>query len=133
LSNERWPGTPVVNNGENVPIPPRKGDKPSERVVPVHPGRTGREELIRINCNLHLRMRGWAWAFEHPYVALTKKSGTFDISKLLAECQMALIAWHEGASPPWLLPERRGKREGIPLSPLKDAEVRELNFKVRKK
>ena len=103
--------------------------------MPVHTGRTGREELIRINCNLHLWMRGWAWTFERPYFALTKKDGAFDIPKLPAGAEMALIAWHEGASPQWLLPERRGsgKREGIPLSPLKDGEVREFNFKMRKK
>lgn len=128
-----WSGSPVVNSGENVLIAPRKDDKPSERVVPVHTGRTGREELIRINCNLHLWMRGWAWTFEHPYFALTKKDGTFDIPKLPAGAEMDLIAWHEGASPQWLLPERRGKREGVALPPLKDGEVREFNFKVRKK
>lgn len=128
-----WSGTPVVNSGENVLIPPRKDDKPSERVVQVHTGRTGREELIRINCNLHLWMRGWAWAFEHPYFALTKKDGTFDIPKLPAGAEMTLVAWHEGATPQWLLPERRGKREGVALPPLKDGEIREFNFKVRKK
>jgi len=101
--------------------------------VPVHTGRTGREELIRINCNLHLWMRGWGCAFEHPYFALTEKDGPFDIPKLPAGAEMALIAWHEGATPQWLLPERRGKREGIPLPSLKDGEVREFNFKMRKR
>jgi hypothetical protein len=131
--NILWSGTPVVNSGENVLIPPRKDDKPSKRVVPVHTGRTGREELIHINCNLHLWMRGWAWAFEHPYVALTKKDGAFDIPKLPAGAEMSLIAWHEGATPQWLLPERRGKRQGVSLPPLKAGEVRTFDFKVRKK
>jgi hypothetical protein len=131
--NILWSGTPVINSGENVLLPPAKDGKPSERVVPVRTGRTGREELIRINCNLHLWMRGWAWAFEHPYAALTKKDGTFEIPKVPAGAEMSLVAWHEGATPQWLLPERRGKREGITLPPLKPGEVRQFNFQVRKK
>jgi hypothetical protein len=131
--NILWSGTPVINSGENVLTPPCKDGKPSEHVVAARTGRIGREELIHINCNLHLWMRGWAWAFEHPYHALTKTDGTFDIPKLPAGAEMSLLAWHEGASPQWLLPERRGRREGIALPPLKDGEVREFNFKVRKK
>jgi hypothetical protein len=131
--NVLWTGTPGVNRGENVLTPAARDGKPSEHVARVRTGRLGVEELVRINCNLHLWMRAWAWAFEHPYAALTKKDGTFDIPRLPAGAEMSLIAWHEGASPRWLLPERRGKREGIPLRPLKDGEVRVVNFKVRQK
>jgi hypothetical protein len=132
--NVLWSGNPVNNPGENVLLAStRPGDKVTERVLPVRTGRAGQEELIRINCNLHLWMRGWAWAFEHPYAALTGKDGTFEIPRVPAGVDLSLAAWHEGANPPWLLPAGAGKREGVALAPLADGEVHVFDFKVRKR
>jgi hypothetical protein len=129
--NILWSGNPVINHGENVLLRRAEDGKPSEHVLEVRTGRTGQEELLRINCNLHLWMRAWAWAFEHPYATLTKADGTFEIPRVPAGAPMSLVAWHEGASPPWLLPAGAGARAGVPLEPLANDEIRVVNFKVR--
>jgi hypothetical protein len=51
--------------------------------------------LIIVKCDAHEWMRGYAYASEHPYVAITDASGDFEIKDLPAGTYKVRI-WHEG-------------------------------------
>jgi hypothetical protein len=130
--NVVWSGNPLVNPGDNIMVAAKNGDKPSQRMLGVRTGRMGKEDLVNLHCNLHLWMAARAWAFEHPYAAVTKEDGTFEIKNIPAGAGLCVVAWHEGAMPNWLLPAGKGSREGEAAEALRDGEVRELNFTVKK-
>ncbi len=130
--NVIWAGNPILNPGDNFFMPARDGDKVAERVLHVRTGRLGKEDMVTVRCNLHLWMFARVWSFEHPYAALTGKDGTYEIKDVPAGAGLHLVGWHEGATPNWLLPEGAGRRDGLKLEPLRDGEVREVNFTVKK-
>lgn len=51
--------------------------------------------LIIVKCDAHEWMRGYVYASEHPYVAITDASGNFEIKDLPAGKYKVRI-WHEG-------------------------------------
>ncbi len=51
--------------------------------------------LIIVKCDAHDWMRGYAYASDNPYVAITDASGNFDIKELPAGKYKVRI-WHEG-------------------------------------
>ncbi|MGA8443476.1 MAG: carboxypeptidase regulatory-like domain-containing protein [Candidatus Sulfotelmatobacter sp.] len=54
-----------------------------------------REEIaIPVKCNLHPWMHGYIAVFKHPFLAVTGKDGTFDLSSL-PPGTYTIKAWHE--------------------------------------
>jgi hypothetical protein len=53
--------------------------------------RTG---LIRLKCDAHNWMLGWAYVADNPYYAITSKDGTFTIAKVPAG-SYTLVGWQE--------------------------------------
>lgn len=64
------------------------GDAPLERKF-VRP-----EVMIRVKCNIHNWMRSWVAVMDHPYFALSKADGSFDIPNV-PPGDYTLEAWHE--------------------------------------
>jgi hypothetical protein len=44
---------------------------------------------------LHPWMTGYSWVFDHPYAAVTDRTGRYEIRKVPAGGALRLIAWHE--------------------------------------
>ncbi len=65
---------------------PDKGDM-------KQPVKMKRTNVVKIECDAHDFMHAWAFAADHPYVAVTKDDGTFSIDGLPAG-DYELKAWH---------------------------------------
>jgi hypothetical protein len=44
---------------------------------------------------IHPWMKGYAWVFDHPYAAVTDRTGRYEIRKVPAGVALRLVAWHE--------------------------------------
>jgi plastocyanin len=54
------------------------------------------EEYFRVKCDVHPWMSAYIGVFEHPFFAVTKEDGTFEIdTKGLADGEYTLTFWHE--------------------------------------
>jgi hypothetical protein len=72
---------------------------------------------ISINCDIHKWMSGYVWAFDHPYAAVTKEDGTYEIKNVPTGVEVKIVAWHEA---PGFLDEKN-KAKGEPIT-LKDGD-----------
>jgi len=67
------------------------------------PGKGGKLEFVlnpqksclAIGCGIHNWMHGILWIFEHPYHAVTKEDGTFEIKNVPTDVELTFVAWHE--------------------------------------
>jgi len=73
------------NNASNVSIPPN-GQLPAKLVPEPRP--------INLNCDIHPWMSGKIMVFDHPFFAVTKADGTFEIRGVPAGTQ-SLVLSHE--------------------------------------
>jgi len=76
-----------TNTGEENQIIPSKGEK-EFKVTEVN-------KDLPIKCNIHGWMTGHIWSFEHPYAAVTKEDGTYEIKNVPVGATVRVIAWHE--------------------------------------
>lgn len=76
-----------TNTGDDNQIIPAKGEK--EFAI----GKIN--ELTPIKCNIHGWMTGYLWAFDHPFAAVTKEDGTFEIKGVPVGATVRFLAWHE--------------------------------------
>jgi plastocyanin len=54
------------------------------------------EEYFRVKCDVHPWMSAYVGVFEHPFFAVTKEDGTYEINtKGLADGEYTLTFWHE--------------------------------------
>lgn len=79
-------------------------------------------QVIKVNCDVHKWMESYVWAFDHPYAAVTKEDGTFEIKNVPTGVEVTVMAWHEAGEP-------KGKQ--IKKGTLKDGE--DIEFKIKKK
>lgn len=54
------------------------------------------KDPIKISCTVHPWMSARVWVFDHPYFAVTKEDGTFEIKNVPVETKLQLEIWHEG-------------------------------------
>ena len=87
-------GHPLKNAGFNILVPP--GGEISKKLVP-------QTLPISLQCDIHTWMAAKLFVFDHPYYAITKEDGTFEIPQIPAGAEVSIIAWHEGVG--WALPE----------------------------
>jgi hypothetical protein len=115
--NTAWKGNSIFNAGTNYKIAPK-----AEIDIPAKPCDTKKsgEDLIKINCDLHKWMSAYAWAFDHPYAAVTKEDGTYEIKNAPAGAEVELVYWHESMSAPRVLE---------PIT-LKDGEAASKDIKI---
>jgi hypothetical protein len=52
------------------------------------------EKALKIKCDVHPWMLAWAFVFNHPFYAVTKDDGTFEIKNVPAGTY-ELVFWHE--------------------------------------
>jgi hypothetical protein len=57
-------------------------------------------QVIKMNCDAHKWMECFVWAFDHPYAAITKSDGTFEIKNVPLGVELSVMAWHELGTPP---------------------------------
>jgi len=66
---------------------------------------------ISLQCDIHTWMGGKLAVFDHPYFAITKADGSFEIPNVPAGAKVYLMAWHEGVG--YVLPELGKGREMV--------------------
>ncbi|HLJ92380.1 MAG TPA: hypothetical protein VKU02_04225 [Gemmataceae bacterium] len=129
--NTNWtPSNTLLDSAANVILPSKQA--PTE--IPLFESvnakkRSGLEDLLTLKCNIHQWMTGYVWAFDHPYAAKTGDDGTYEIKNVPAGTELHLVGWHEGVDGGYFLP---GKSKGESIGPLKENEIKELNFKIKK-
>jgi hypothetical protein len=85
LHNTRMQGNPIKNPAKNENVQPGK-----QVTFPVKSD----TQPITINCDVHKWMQGYVWAFDHPFAAVTKEDGTFEI-KGIPPGKVHVVVWHE--------------------------------------
>jgi hypothetical protein len=88
--NTAWDGGPK-NPGANLTLDVGK-DLP---LSPIHPNYSA---PIKLNCNIHKWMNGYAWVLDHPYAAVTNEKGEYEIKHVPAGVELEIVAWHEKAN-----------------------------------
>ena len=99
--NTKWdPSDTLVMLGSNEILQSksnRKIDVKAEKDKDV-----GGEMLLKFSCNIHPWMNAFAWAFDHPFAAVTtgdqkdaKDFGTYEIKKVPTGLEVELVYWHD--------------------------------------
>ncbi|VTR99875.1 peptidase associated/transthyretin-like domain-containing protein [Tuwongella immobilis] len=83
----------IAQNSSQITTIPAKvpGGKPSEQAFRLKSDRN----VMTVNCSLHRWMRGFVWAFDHPYSAVTDANGRFEIKHVPAGSELTFSVWHE--------------------------------------
>jgi hypothetical protein len=58
--------------------------------------RFDRPGIVRVFCDIHSHMNAFILVFSHPYFAVTRDDGTFDLGRVPAGTYQ-LAAWYDGA------------------------------------
>jgi hypothetical protein len=53
------------------------------------------KKQIEFACSIHTWMKAYAWAFDHPYAAVTNEKGEFKIENVPTGVKLRVVAWHE--------------------------------------
>jgi hypothetical protein len=88
--------TTLENPSRSWLLPPGK-----EQEAEIVPSRLP----VCLQCQLHRWMRGWVWAYDHPYAVMTDWDGNFEIPNVPAGVKVQVQAWH--AQTGWLSPKGR--------------------------
>jgi hypothetical protein len=119
--NFQWKGqTDYGNDGGNYQMAPK-----SEKAVDIN----YQSQPINFNCDIHKFMVGQVWTFDHPYAVSTKKDGTFEIPRVPAGAEIAVIAWHEAIGE--LTTEGFEGKDGKKMTFMEGEN--KLNFKIKAK
>lgn len=89
--NTKWGGSQLRNPEKSETLDAKKGDKPAELKVELQPD----TQYISFICDIHKWMKAYAWAFDHPYAAVTDKDGNFEIKNVPAGAEVEIDYWHE--------------------------------------
>jgi hypothetical protein len=81
-------GSPLKNMGFNFIV------KPSDREGTDIPFKIAENQPIEVTCDIHRWMKGYLLIVDHPYSALTKADGTFEITDL-PPGELEFRAWQE--------------------------------------
>jgi plastocyanin len=90
-----------ANPGQNLIVPAGKSIEVKNLVASTTP--------VNVTCNIHGWMKGFIRVFDHPYYAVTKPDGTFEIKDAPAG-KFRLIVWQESVG--WVGP-KEGKEIDI--------------------
>jgi hypothetical protein len=90
-NNVRFSSIGGENADFNVILPAPK-DKPVTKQFPIKPV-PGKPQVLQ--SNLYSWAIAYLFAFDHPYVAVTRPDGTFDMPQVPADLACRVRAWHE--------------------------------------
>ena len=115
VHNFRILGDPSINPGFNQNMPPK-----AEQALDLKPQRLP----LLVNCDFHKWMSAKVWVFDHPYYAITREDGTYEIPNVPTGVPLSVHAWHEGMG--YVV----GGKNGIPAT-LKDGlNVQDFKLKI---
>jgi hypothetical protein len=100
-----WTGDGVINKGGNVVVPAMK-DYPIK-------GLKAQPSPLSLGCSFHPWMKGQLMIYNHPYFAVTKADGSFEI-KLAPGGNHRLTIFHEGIG--WRLGAEGPRGAGEPIT-----------------
>jgi len=92
--NVRATGHPDKNPGFNINMIPKTDLDATKKFVP-------QPLPISLNCDIHPWMGAKLFVFDHPYYAITKDDGTYEIPIVPAGAEVTVMGWHEGVG--WTL------------------------------
>jgi hypothetical protein len=119
--NVRASGNTDYNFGFNRTIPVKdelnatKDLKPQEKLK-------AQPLPVILECNIHPWMAASLYVFDHPYYAITKADGSYEIANVPAGAEVILMVHHVGKG--WVLPELSA---GRPIT-LKAGETKTMDF-----
>jgi hypothetical protein len=99
--NKITPGNPSIPPGQSITIA-AKADY---------------GQPITLKCTIHTWMTGYAWAFDHPYAAVTNENGEYEIKNIPTGTPLKVVVWHEKAGF-----ATKNADKGEPLDALKDGD-----------
>jgi hypothetical protein len=120
LHNTMGGGNQLLNPNINKPISPK-----GELVVEARPCKdsvAGGEDLLNLTCDVHKWMTSKVAVFDHPFYAVTKLDGTYEIDQAPAGAELEVRVWHESMDS-----LNKAKTEKITLNPGENIK----NFKVK--
>jgi hypothetical protein len=127
--NTNWtPNDSSLDSQDNVILQPKNQRK--IEFFTLKPNRANLEDRLLLKCNIHTWMTGYVWAFDHPYAAVTKEDGTYEIKNVPAGSELQLVGWHEVGD--YISPKGKGTSRGEKIDALKDNETREIDFQISK-
>jgi hypothetical protein len=92
--NTGWSSAAIFNTGKNVLLPAKKGELMVE-AKPCRDTDAGKEDILKIACDIHKWMSARAVALDHPYYAVTDKDGKYEIKDAPADAEVDVVYWHE--------------------------------------
>src|SRR5947208_6270328 len=104
--NTNWTPSSTLLNQSGNQILPAKSKEPSKLDIafkPCRPTEAGGEQTVTFACNIHTWMKGYAKVFDHPFAAVTKEDGVYEIKNAPAGVEVELVYWHESMSRPEVL------------------------------
>jgi len=84
-------GAGRATSGGSVGVPPDGGQLDITNVEPSY------TSGVQLSCSIHPWMQAYAWAFPHPFAAVTNEKGEFSIPNAPAGVPVRLVVWHEAA------------------------------------
>jgi hypothetical protein len=88
----RWKGSAAINDGQNLVL--RPGAEFETVMKPCRADKSG-EDLVNFGCDRHDWMKAYAWVFDHPYAAVTRADGTYEIKDVPTDLEVEVVHWHE--------------------------------------
>jgi len=98
--NVRAVGHPKYNEGFNRNLP-GKTELNASKDLPDNQKLQPQPLPVSIQCDVHTWMSAKLFVFDHPYYAITKEDGTYEIPFVPAGAEISIMAYHEGVG--WLL------------------------------
>jgi hypothetical protein len=95
--NTAWKGNVLFNGGANQIILSKK--EMDVVAAPCSPSKAGGEDLLSVNCDIHKWMTAKVAVFDHPFYAVTKGDGSYEIKNVPAGVEVILCHWHESMDP----------------------------------
>jgi hypothetical protein len=129
VHNTNWTPTQTdLDTGDNAILPVNGARK--VELFTLKDNRPNLEDRLLLKCNIHGWMTAYVWAFDHPYAAVTKEDGSYEIKNVPAGSELYIVGWHEVAD--YLAPKGKGTKQGEMIDALKDKDVKEINFEISK-
>jgi len=122
------PGSPLFDAGWNEILPPGKVRKIEALSLSTKPNL---QDLLTFKCDIHKWMTSYVWAFDHPYAAVTKEDGTYEIKNVPAGSKLMFVAWHEPGTY-YTTTGGTGTNKGTEIGPLTDKEVKTIDLNIKK-